>query len=185
MSFFEVFIIALGLSMDCFAVSLSFGSRKHLTNNDIFRIALFFGLFQGLMPFLGWFAGGSVSNLIKNADHWIAFVILSAIGLRMVVESLRKGELVRQTDIRNWHVLLTLSIATSIDALVVGITFGVTDVNILKVIFLITVVTFIVSATGAKLGEKTNIIPPKKAELAGGIILIGIGLKVLIQHLLS
>jgi putative Mn2+ efflux pump MntP len=185
MTFAEVFLISLGLSMDCFAVALSFGSRKHLTRKDIIRISLFFGIFQGFMPLLGWLAGGSVSNLINSADHWIAFALLGSIGLRMVIQSLKKGEIVKQTDIRNLHVLFTLSIATSIDALVIGVTFGLTDLNIWKIIALITVVTFAVSYTGAKIGEKTSIIPAKRAELVGGLVLMGIGLKILIEHLMG
>ncbi len=183
MSFLEVFLIAVGLSMDCFAVAISFGSRKTLSGKDILKMALFFGLFQGLMPLIGWLIGGKLSSLIESADHWIAFGILWAIGLKMIVQSLQKGEIVKQTDIRDFHVLLSLSIATSIDALIMGVSFGVIQVNIFKVIFLITLVTFGITVFGAKLGEKTTIIPPKKAELIGGLVLLAIGLKILIQHL--
>lgn len=183
MSFFEVFLIAMGLSMDCFAVSLSFGSKKHLALRDIIRMGIFFGFFQGLMPLIGWYAGGKVSFLIQDADHWVAFGLLWIIGIRMVIQSLQKGELVKQTDIRNLHILLTLSIATSIDALVVGVGFGVAQVDLWKIISQISVVTFIMTFIGAKLGEETTIIPPKKAELVGGIVLMVIGLKVLIEHL--
>lgn len=184
MSFFEVFLIALGLSMDCFAVAISFGSKKHLSRLDIIRMGLFFGFFQGFMPLIGWFAGGKVSYLIEDADHWIAFVLLWAIGLRMVVQSFQKGELVKPTDIRDLRILLTLSIATSIDALVIGVSLGVAKVGLWKIISQISVVTFIMTFLGAKLGEKTSLIPPKRAELVGGLVLMGIGVKVLIQHLL-
>lgn len=185
MSFLEVFLIAVGLSMDCFAVAISFGSRKILSGKDILKMAIFFGVFQGLMPLIGWLVGGRLSGLIMSADHWIAFGILWVIGLKMIVQSLQKGELVKKTDIRDLHVLLSLSVATSIDALIMGVSFGVIQVNIFKVVFLITVVTFGITVIGAKLGQKTSLIPPKKAELVGGIVLLAIGLEILIQHLME
>lgn len=184
MSFLEVFLLAIGLSMDCFAVAISFGSRKIFSTKDILKMALFFGFFQGFMPFIGWILGGRLRVLIESADHWVAFGLLWAIGLRMVFQALQKGEIVKKTDIRDLRVLITLSVATSIDALVMGVTFGVVSVNIFKVVFLISVVTFAISVFGAKLGEKTSIIPPKKAELIGGIVLLIIGLNILVKHLM-
>lgn len=182
MSVIEIIFISFGLSMDCFAVALSVGACRKMAWKDTLRMALLFGLFQGLMPLAGWLIGNSMHELIESIDHWIAFGILSLIGSKMIWQALQKDHENESGDIRKLSVLLPLSVATSIDALITGIGFGFIRVNILLAVILITVITFLVSVTGAKLGEKTTFIPAKWAELFGGIVLIAIGIKVLIEH---
>ncbi|MEI6883597.1 MAG: manganese efflux pump MntP family protein [Bacteroidota bacterium] len=183
MGFFELLLIAIGLSMDCFAVALSFGAQKKLKKNDVLKFAFFFALFQAVMPLLGWLAGNAAKNYLAAFDHWIAFGILSFIGLRMIVESFKDESEKRSFDIRQWKILLTLSFATSIDALMTGISFGFIKVNILLAIVTIGLVTFINSVAGAWVGKKSIHISPRWAEILGGIVLIGIGLRILLQHL--
>jgi len=183
MTFLELFLIAIGLSMDCFAVSLSFGTSNRFTWKEILRIALFFGIFQGIMPLIGWLIGNSIQSLIASVDHWIAFGILSFIGAKMIFQSFNVADKGKSIDIRKTSVLLSLSVATSIDALITGISFGFIHVNIFFAILIITVVTFINSLIGAKLGEKTSFIPAQWAERIGGVVLIAIGVKIVINHL--
>ncbi len=184
MSLLEIFLIALGLSMDCFAVSLSFGTSQKPNWKETFRIALFFGVFQGLMPLMGWFIGKSLLVFISSIDHWFAFGILSFIGLKMIFQSFKNPDEKKIVDIRKITVLLSLSVATSIDALIMGISFGFIRVNILFAVILITLTTFLVSLLGSKIGGKTTFLPVRWAERFGGLVLIGIGLKILIEHIL-
>jgi putative Mn2+ efflux pump MntP len=170
--------------MDCFAVSLSLGSSQKLNWRDILKMALLFGLFQGVMPLIGWLAGNSVKSMIEPVDHWIAFAILAFIGIKMIWQSFSDEEKKRSIDIRQFTVLISLSIATSIDALITGVGFGFIRVNIYEAVILISVVTFMVSLIGAKIGEKTTFLPARWAEFAGGLVLIAIGAKVLLEHLL-
>lgn len=170
--------------MDCFAVSLSLGSSQKLNWRDILKMALLFGLFQGVMPLIGWLAGNSVKSMIEPVDHWIAFAILAFIGIKMIWQSFSDDEKKRSIDIRQFTVLISLSIATSIDALITGVGFGFIRVNIYEAVILISMVTFMVSLIGAKIGEKTTFLPARWAEFAGGLVLIAIGAKVLLEHLL-
>lgn len=183
MTFLEIFLISLGLSMDCFAVSLGFGATRQLKWKDVLKMASFFGFFQGLMPLIGWLIGQSIQSFISSFDHWIAFGILAFIGLRMILESFRIGEEKKSLDIRKTPVLLSLSLATSIDALATGVSFGFIRVNIFQAIVTITLITFLNSVAGARLGEKSTFIPAKWAEILGGIVLFVIGLKILLEHL--
>ena len=137
MNFAEILIIALGLSMDCFAVSLSFGSSRKLIWKDILRMAFLFGLFQGVMPLIGWMVGNSIQSLIEPVDLWIAFAILAFIGLKMIWQSFLTSEEKRFVDIRKTSILLSLSIATSIDALITGVGFGFVRVNIFEAVIII------------------------------------------------
>lgn len=168
--------------MDCFAVSLTFGTSRRLVWKNVLLMALFFGLFQGVMPLIGWIVGNSFQSLITPVDHWIAFVLLAAIGVKMVWHSFLKGTGVKCVDIRNISVLITLAIATSIDALITGVGFGFIRVNIFEAVMIISIITFVVSVIGAKLGEKTTFIPARWAEFAGGWVLILIGIKVVLEH---
>ncbi len=183
MSFTELFLIAIGLSMDCFAVSLSLGASRRFSWKDILVMSFLFGIFQGLMPIIGWLAGNSLQSLIASVDHWIAFGILALIGLKMIRQSTRPEKEKALLDIRKISVLITIALATSIDALITGVGFGFIRVNILKASMVITMVTFLISMAGAKLGEHTTFIPARWAEFFGGIVLIGIGLKILLEHL--
>ena len=180
----ELILISFGLAMDCFAVSMSMGVLRKLNMREILRMAIFFGLFQGVMPLVGWFVGSSLRSLIEQVDHWFAFGLLSLIGIKMIWQAIKNEPDREPLDIRKMSVLITLSIATSIDALVTGIGFGFVDVNIIFAVSIIAFITFLVSVVGAKLGHHTNFIPARWAEIAGGIVLITIGLKVLAEHTL-
>jgi manganese efflux pump family protein len=183
MSFLELIIIAIGLSMDCFAVSVSFGTAKNIKRPEALRMAFFFGVFQGLMPVAGWLVGDLFKHGFETFDHWLAFGVLTFIGAKMIVQSFHDDHTKKSLDIRKFSVLISLSIATSIDALIMGVSFGFIRVNILNAAVIITVVTFLVTGIGAKLGSKIRFLSPRVAEIAGGLILIGIGLKVLGDHL--
>lgn len=169
--------------MDCFAVSLTFGTTRKLEWKDILRMALFFGVFQGAMPVVGWLAGRSIQLLIEPVDHWIAFAILAFIGLKMMWQSFSHDDAGRRLDIRNMSVLLTLSFATSMDALITGFGFGFIKANIYMAVIFIFTVTFIISVIGAKLGGQNTAIPVRWAEFAGGLILVAIGTKIVLEHL--
>jgi len=183
MSILEIFLIAVGLSMDCFAVAISFGAANQLSRNEASRMALSFGLFQGFMPVIGWLIGDIFKKPIESIDHWVAFGILAFIGFKMILQTFQKEHPKNALDIRKLGVLLSLSIATSIDALIMGVTFGIIHVNLMKAVTIIILVTFFVTMIGALLGTKTQFISGKQAERFGGIILIIIGIKILSDHL--
>jgi len=179
-----ILFIALALAMDCFAVSITSGSMiKPLKINNALKIALYFGAFQAVMPFIGWLAGLSLRDFISNIDHWIAFGLLSLIGCRMIYEStkLQSGE--KEFNPLKGYVLFTLSIATSIDALAVGISFAFLKIYIVAPILVIGVVTFLLSFLGVFVGNRFGHFFENKMEIIGGIILIGIGTKILVEHL--
>jgi manganese efflux pump family protein len=169
--------------MDCFAVAISFGTSRKLAWKDILVMAFFFGLFQGLMPLIGWLIGSSIQSLIATVDHWIAFAILSLIGMKMIWQSFMLKEKEKSPEIRKFSVLIPLAVATSIDALITGVGFGFIQVNILEAVIIISLITFLVSVIGAKVGEKSTFIPARYAELAGGFMLILIGVSVVLDHL--
>ncbi|MDP4281571.1 MAG: manganese efflux pump MntP family protein [Bacteroidota bacterium] len=184
MQLYEIILIGLGLSMDCFAIALSFGTTHTFKWRDTLKMAFFFGLFQGVMPLLGWLLGDWIRQYFESIDHWIAFSILAVIGIRMIVESFRKESDKKKFDIHSTSVLITLSVATSIDALMTGIGLGFLKVNLLFTVSIIALITFLVTITGVRLGDKTTFLPARWAERTGGIVLIVIGLRILIQHLL-
>src|SRR5512133_1900421 len=183
MSILEIILIGIGLSMDCFAVAVSFGTNRLLYGRYIFRTALFFGLFQGLMPVAGWMIGDSMKDFISSVDHWIALVILGFIGTKMIVQSFTEESDERGVDIRKLRVLVSLSVATSIDALITGISFGFIRVNILLAAALITGITFLSTILGALIGQKTSFLPARWAERIGGCVLILIGVRIVTEHL--
>lgn len=191
MNLFYIFGLALALSMDALAVSVVNGFIiKQLKFRYAFRIALSFGLFQGLMPYLGWSAGLYFRSYIEHIDHWIAFFLLSAIGIKMIYESsCVKGDVCEVgSDKKNclhMGTLLTLSVATSIDALAVGLSFSILNINIALPVMIIGAVTFIVCLAGVYIGDRVGHIFEDKLEIAGGVILILIGIKILLSHLLS
>ncbi|MEI6123557.1 MAG: manganese efflux pump MntP family protein [Bacteroidota bacterium] len=183
MSLLETILIGIGLAMDCFAVSVSCSIiDKKIRLAQALIIALFFGLFQGAMPVIGWLLGLSFKEYITEFDHWIAFGILGAIGIKMIVESFKK-ENKKQIQLSKTWVLISLSIATSIDALIVGVSLAFLDVNIIKVVVIIGTITFLISILGLRLGKRIGLIRGNMAELIGGLVLIGIGTKILIEHL--
>ena len=186
MDFLSVLLIALGLSADCFAVALS-GSiaMRTVSGLQIFRTSLAFGMFQALMPVLGWLAGRTVVELIADYDHWVAFALLTLIGGRMIWESFRsRDKRTERTDIIKGILLLTLSVATSIDALAVGLTFAFLEVNILMAVSTIGLVAFVATAIGFLLGRKASGLIGKRAEAIGGVVLIAIGFRILLTHIL-
>jgi putative Mn2+ efflux pump MntP len=182
MDLISVFLIAAGLSMDAFAVSLSTGMALRCTAIDAFKLAFFFGFFQFMMPVIGWAGASSFSSLISSIDHWIAFALLSLIGIKMIYESLKKDEN-RECPVLNLRTLFILAIATSIDALAVGISFAFLNVSIVKPVIIIGLVTFSFSLAGVYIGKKSGHFFEKKMELFGGLILILIGIKILAEHI--
>ena len=187
MGLFELVLIAIGLSMDAFAVSVCKGlGMNRVKRSDAFLIAFFFGAFQCLMPIIGWVLGAQFEKFIVPVDHWIAFVLLGIIGVQMIREALEKDEGCAECGCQKKlkiGELTLLAIATSIDALVIGITFGLLSVKIIPSASLIGVITFLISFAGVYIGNRFGTVYKKKAELTGGIILILIGLKVLVEHL--
>ena len=181
MSFPELLLIAVGLSMDAFAVSICKGlSIKKLGARHAALVGLYFGGFQALMPLIGWALGYRFEHIIESVDHWIAFALLTIIGLSMIREANNAEEL---NDDLGFKTMVLLAVATSIDALAVGVTFAFLQVRILPAASLIGVTTFLISAVGVYIGHVFGLRYRAKAEIAGGVILIGIGLKILLEHL--
>ena len=186
--FFTLLLMGVGLSMDAFAVSICKGlSMRKVNKKQCLVIGLFFGGFQALMPFIGWVLGSQFEQYITSIDHWIAFILLGFIGGKMVVEAIREkdeavevGEMDPPLDFKEMFIL---AIATSIDALAVGITFAFLQVPIVEAVSIIGITTFVISVIGVYVGNFFGNRYKKKAELAGGIILILIGLKILLEHL--
>lgn len=186
--FFTLLLMGVGLAMDAFAVSICKGlSMRKVNKKQCLVIGLFFGGFQALMPFVGWVLGSQFEQYITSIDHWIAFILLGFIGGKMVVEAIREkdeavevGKMDPPLDLKE---LFILAIATSIDALAVGITFAFLQVPIVEAISIIGITTFVISVIGVYVGNFFGNRYKKKAELAGGMILILIGLKILLEHL--
>lgn len=183
----EIFLLALALAMDCFTVSITCGLQRTLTLKRALLMAALFGFFQGFMPFLGTFFGQVFARMVQSAAAYIAFTLLVIIGIKMIIEGRSFRLRNKVFDVGSTKVLLMLSIATSIDAFVVGIGFAMdyTLVGQLAAVIMITVVTFLMSLIGWKMGEKVNFIKPRFALVLGGVILILIGSKTLIVHLVS
>lgn len=186
----EVWLLAIGLAMDCFAVSIASGIiLKRIQWQPMFVMALFFGGFQALMPLLGWAGTSTFSHLIESVDHWIAFAILAFLGGRMVLESFKEEDCRHDFNPTSLKVVFTMAIATSIDALAVGISFAFLGIRnfsaILSPICIIGFVSFVLSMAGLIFGIKCGCRLARKlrAELWGGVILIIIGGKILIEHL--
>lgn len=205
MGFLAIFMTGIGLSMDAVAVAIAKGMtiKERVLENAI-KIALFFGVFQALMPLLGWFAGRYFEGYIKSFDHWIAFILLGTIGGKMIYESIKgmkerkeiKDEIKRELEnevsadisrdeddeISNKK-LIILAIATSIDALAVGVSFAFLSVNIIPAVIIIGLTTFVLCICAVLIGKKLGTVLQKYAEIVGGIILIIIGLNILMEHL--
>lgn len=182
MNILELFLIAVGLSMDAFAVSICKGlSVQHLEWKHVLLAGLYFGGFQALMPTIGYVLGVQFESLITSIDHWIAFILLLIIGGKMIQESLEEPE--ELDDSFAVKTMLMLAVATSIDALAMGVTFAFLRVNIAVAVLFIGMTTFLFSAAGIKIGHVFGLRYKSKAELAGGIILILMGAKILLEHL--
>lgn len=183
MSLLELFLVAVGLSMDAFAVAICKGlSMKRIDKKYMFLIALFFGGFQALMPLFGYFLGSQFAAYIERVDHWAAFVLLALIGGNMIKESQEEAEEESFEGI-SYKELFLLAVATSIDALAVGITFAFLQVKILPAVTLIGATTFVLSLVGVLVGNVFGARYKSRAEMTGGIILILIGIKILMEHL--
>lgn len=184
MGLLELFLIAVGLSMDAFAVSLCKGlSTQELRPKHYLTIGLWFGGFQALMPTIGYILGSTFESYITTFDHWAVFILLTIIGANMIRESLSDEEEASDASF-GFKTMLLLALATSIDALAVGITFALLpDVNIAAAVSFIGATTFILSAVGLKIGNVFGMKYKKKAEITGGVILILIGIKILLEHL--
>jgi putative Mn2+ efflux pump MntP len=186
MSFIFILGIAVALAMDCFAITLGLacGSRG-LTLTQAVRMAAFFGGFQFVMPVIGWFAGDRLLGLISRFDHWIAFGLLVLIGGRMIHEALEMSdeEKACRPDQTQGRRLVVLALATSIDALAVGLSLGVVGTSVLYPAAVIGATSFVLTVAGAKLGPVVGRVVGKRAELLGGLVLIAIGIKILVEHL--
>ena len=184
MDFITLLLIAIGLSFDTFAVSVSTGlAISHIRFWQGVRVAVTLALFQSLMPFFGWFVGRQVASMILEYDHWIAFGLLAALGIKMIIESFKKEEQKAVFNPLRFTFLIGMAIATSIDALVVGVSFAFLEMNIYWSVFVIGAVTFIVSMIGILFGKQAGGWFGKKMEIIGGLILIGIGVKILLEHI--
>lgn len=187
MSFTEILLIGIGLSMDAFAVAISKGlSMRKIDYKASLIIAFFFGAFQAIMPLIGYYAAVNFEKYITAVDHWIAFVLLALIGTKAIigaVKEIRSGEVQTEEFRLKWGELFILAIATSIDALAVGISFAFLSVKIGTSVAIIGCTTFIISFLGVLIGNRFGAKLKAKAEIAGGIILILIGLKILLEHL--
>lgn len=183
MSLFELFLIAVGLSMDAFAVSVCKGlSLKQIRPKHMLICGAYFGGFQALMPLIGDLLGARFQALIESVDHWIAFVLLGIIGLNMIREAMGDGAETLD-DSFAFRAMLPLAVATSIDALAVGVTFAFLQVRILPAVAFIGAITFALSMLGVKLGSVFGMKWKRRAEFAGGAILVLMGVKILIEHL--
>lgn len=186
MGFLEFLIIAVGLAMDAFAVSIGKGlSVRKIQPRHAMSVGLWFGGFQAMMPLVGYILGMSFASLVKNIDHWIAFILLAFIGVNMIRESLQSGDECCENTKPDFSVreMLTMAIATSIDALAVGVSLAFLGVNVWAAVAVIGVVTMIFSMIGLKIGNIFGCRYKSKAEIFGGVILILIGLKILFEHL--
>lgn len=184
MSFWEIFLLAVGVSMDAFAVSIGKGlSAKRVSWREALTVGLWFGGFQALMPVIGYYLGISFADLVTKIDHWIAFGLLLLIGGNMIRDAL-KGEDDKPVDSSfAFRTMLVLAIATSIDALAVGISFAFLGTDLWRSILIIGLTTFVFSALGLLIGKKVGSRFHAGAEILGGVILIAIGVKILVEHL--
>ncbi len=178
-----ILLLGIGLAMDAFAVSICKGlAMKKMNWKNAIIIALYFGMFQAVMPIIGYFLGTTFESLVTTFDHWIAFILLLLIGGSMIKESF-DNEDEKKNDKIDFKTMTALALATSIDALAIGITFAFLDVNVTLAVSIIGIITFIISVCGVKIGNKFGDKYQNKAELMGGIILVLLGIKILLEHL--
>ena len=182
MTILELIVLAVGLSMDAFAVSICKAlTTKNINYNKRIKIALYFAIFQGIMPLFGYLLGNIFKDVIIKIDHWIAFGLLSYIGLNLILDS--KTEENNISDKIDFNSMFLLSVATSIDALAIGITFSLLKINIIEAVLIISIITFILTFIGTIIGNKLGNKINKISKVFGGIILIIIGIKILFEHL--
>lgn len=184
MDLITIFLLAVGLSVDAFSVAIGIGAANDKKSwAPVLRLAAAFGLFQFAMPIAGWLAGLTIVNIIDGYDHWVAFALLAYVGSKLIWEALKKEEEKETNDQTRGLPLLLLSIATSIDALAVGFSFSILKVPILFPAVIIGIVCFLMTALGMVFGKALAKIFGKKVSIFGGVVLIGIGIKILIEHL--
>ena len=183
MGILEIVLIAIGLAMDAFAVSICKGlSMKKMSWKKAIIVGLYFGIFQAIMPVIGYFLGAAFENIVVQIDHWVAFILLVAIGVNMLREAFTNDSENINDDV-NFKTMIVLAIATSIDALAIGISFAFLQTNILIAALIIGIITFVLSLLGVKIGNKFGDKYERKAETVGGLILILMGFKILLEHL--
>jgi putative Mn2+ efflux pump MntP len=186
MDFITIIAVALGLSFDTFAVSLSYGvvQRKILFREAV-RIAVVMAVFQAGLLVTGYFLGSFISDIVKAADHWVALILLSVLGIRMIIEGLRKKEKDEIKDYSNTATLISMAIGTSIDAFAVGVSFALLSIRIWYSAVIIGIVTFLASMTAIRIGKSAGGRLGNKVEIIGGLILIAIGIKIFLEHMLA
>jgi putative Mn2+ efflux pump MntP len=186
MDYFTILVIALGLSFDTFAVSLSYGVIR---NRILFRqaswIAIVLAVFQGGLTITGYFLGSIISDALKATDHWIALGLLAFLGIKMIIEGLKKNSDTETKDYSSTLVLFTIALGTSIDAFAVGISFALLDVRIWEAGIVIGAITFLASMTAIRIGKSAGDRLGNKVEIVGGLLLIAIGLKIFLEHILA
>ena len=186
MEIFTILFIALGLSLDSFAVSVTNGLiLPEIKFWNAVKVAISMAIFQGFLPIIGWFIGSKISTYFVDFDHWIAFGILGALGIKMILESLKDDEIPKDYNPLEFKMIISMSIATSIDALIVGLGLGFFETPIIYTCFIIGFITFLAAMIGMLIGKKTGAKFGRKMETIGGIILILIGFKILIEHLIA
>ncbi len=186
MNLVEILLIAVGLAMDAFAVSLAAGaSRQSSGMGAAFRLSFHFGLFQFIMPVIGWYTGSGLAGMIADYDHWVAFGLLAMVGIRMIVSGAGSRKKSQAHDPSRGLTLIVLSVATSIDALAVGLSLAMIRVNIWYPSMVIGLVTACLSVVGLRLGGRLGVRFGKHMEIAGGVLLVLIGLRILLAHILE
>jgi putative Mn2+ efflux pump MntP len=184
MDYFTIIAIAIGLSFDTFAVSLTYGVlRKKILFRQASRIAVILGFFQGGLTIAGYFLGSLVSDSLRSTDHWIALGLLSFLGAKMILEGLRRKNDEEAKDYSKFLALVTVAVSTSIDAFAVGVSFALLDVRIWISGIIIALITFIASMTAIRIGKSAGKHLGQRVEIIGGIILISIGLKIFLEHM--
>jgi putative Mn2+ efflux pump MntP len=185
MDLFALIFTGVGLAMDCFAVSLGIGTgTRARTFRPIFRLSFHFGLFQGLMTLVGWMVGSTVASLIASVDHWLVMGLLGWVGIRMIIEGLKPGVDEKQrADPSRGGTLILLSVATSLDAMAVGLSLAIIKVDIFSSCLIIGLITTSLSLLGLLVGKRLGIMFGKRMEIIGGLILLSIGFRILITHL--
>jgi putative Mn2+ efflux pump MntP len=186
MDYLTIFIIALGLSFDTFAVSLSYGViRSGILFRQASWIAIVLALFQGGLTIAGYFLGSIISDALKATDHWVALGLLGFLGAKMIIEGLKKTREDEPKDYTSNFVLVTIALGTSIDAFAVGISFALLDVRIWEAGIVIGAITFLASMTAIRIGKSAGARLGNKVEIIGGLLLIAIGLKIFLEHILA
>jgi putative Mn2+ efflux pump MntP len=185
MTFLEILLLAVGLAMDCFAVSLGIGATRYASGRrPLFRLSFHFGLFQAVMPALGWLVGVQIASLVAAFDHWLAFGLLGFVGVRMIRSGLDTAGESHRTDPSRGGTLIMLAIATSIDAFAIGLTLAMLRMQIFFPVLVIGLVAGGLSLVGLKIGRRLGQAFGKRMEILGGVILILIGIRVVLSHML-